>query len=156
MNGDTIIKLLSTDPYAKQIFSGFLTPDTKIKIKTFPALVIINTDKITGSGEHWCAAFHMNENLCDFFDPFGFSPNNQESGYNLTPTLFNNCKKRIFYNKKQVQAFNASTCGHHCVYFSLLRCNNIPMNKILKSYYSNDIKKNDEAVLKVIEKLKNV
>lgn len=155
MNSETIIKLLSTDPATKKIFSGFLSPDTKLNIETFPSLVIINTDKAKGPGEHWCVAFHENKNTCEFFDPFGFSPNNPLSGYNLTPTLFNNCKQ-IHYNKKQVQAFDAPTCGHHCVYFSLLRSNNISMNLILKSYYSNDTDKNDETVVKVIKQLQNV
>jgi hypothetical protein len=155
MNGATIVNLLSSNISAKSMFSGFLTPDKSIVLNNFPAIVIINTDESTGSGEHWCVAFHKNKNICEYFDPFGFSPNNEISGYNLTPNLFNNCK-RILFNKKQIQSENASTCGHHCVYFSLLRSNNIPMKKILQHYYSNNPQDNDTAVIKFIDNLKNV
>ena len=155
MNGQTIVNLLSLDPSTRKIFTGFISPDKTIKIESFPALVIINTDESTGSGEHWCVGFYSTKTVCEFFDPFGFPPKNQISGYNLTPSLFKNCNK-IFFNKKQVQALNSSTCGHHCIYFSILRSNNISMKNILTKYYSDNSQKNDNKVLKFVNNLKNV
>lgn len=151
MNGEKIIELLSTNSSTKKIFSGFLSPDTSIDIVNFPALVIINTDKITGVGEHWCVAFHKDKNICEYFDPFGFPPNNNSLGYNLVPNLFRNCVKKIQYSKKQVQAFDAETCGHHCIYFSFLRANKIPMKTILADYYTNDPIQNDLKVFTLVE-----
>jgi hypothetical protein len=155
MNGKTIVNLLSLDPSTKTLFTGFISPDKTFEIKHFPALVIINTDESTGTGEHWCVGFYLNKNVCEFFDPFGFPPKNKISGYNLSPSLFKNCNK-IHFNKKQVQALNSSTCGHHCIYFSILRSNNISMRNILQKYYSNNPQNNDTGVLKFIDKLKNV
>jgi hypothetical protein len=151
MNGARIMNLLSRDSSTKNLFFGFLSPDTSINIEHFPALVIINTDEITGRGEHWCVAFYRNRNVCEFFDPLGFSPNNKNLGYNLVPNLFENCLKKIEFNKKQVQAFDAETCGHHCVYFSFLRANNIPMLTILNNYYTNEPAQNDSKVFSIIE-----
>jgi hypothetical protein len=151
MNGAKIMNLLSTDHSAKSIFTGFLTPDTYLSINNFPALVIINTDEISGPSEHWCVAFFKNKKICEYFDPFGFSPNNEKSGYNLIPNLFKNCSQRIEFNKKQVQALDAKTCGHHCVYFSLLRANNISMQSILNNFYTDEPRKNDSIVFEFIK-----
>lgn len=155
MNGATIIKLLSSNPTSQHLFKGFLTPDTSIKLHNFPAIVIINTDKQTGPGKHWCVAFYVNKNLCEYFDPLGFPPKNETSGYDLTPKLFENCKKHVYFNKKQVQNIDAITCGHHCIYFCFLRSKNISMTNILKLHYSNDTDKNDKVVEKFIEQCLN-
>lgn len=141
MNSKRIQHILTLDPYAKLVFSGFGYPDLPLLIKKFPALLILNTDKSTGPGEHWCVSFFRNNKYCEFFDPYGMSPD----VYNFTERIFEHCST-IQYNKKQVQGLNQSTCGHHCIFFTLYRSRGIPCETILSNIYSNNIDSNDKLV----------
>lgn len=147
MNAATIGHILQTDPYTRNFFRGFIFQNTRpIKIASFPSLVILNTDTIQGKGEHWCVAFFPNSKECEYFDSFGDSP----ELYSFSSKIV---AEKIRYNRKQVQGINQLTCGHHCIYFSVLRCRNIPFQDIVEKYYTDDLRKNDYKVFRYVASL---
>ena len=151
MNGARIYHILFSDPHTRTIFNGFGYPDWNINPKQFPALFIFNTDYSSGPGEHWCVGYFDSKSICEFFDPYGLSP----EIYNLTPIIFNICDT-IIYNKKQVQHLDAKTCGHHCLFYSLHRARNISHIDILSKLYTNNTNENDSMVYNFLKKFGNV
>jgi hypothetical protein len=154
MNGATINHILSTDPYTQQYLQGFAFRNTPINIRSFPSLFILNTDLNTGHGEHWCVAFFPNASICEYFDPFGHPPT-IPGIYSFSEEIFRNINESIIYNTKPVQNLLQSTCGHHCIYFSVLRCRNIPMNTILTNHYTDSTTENDYRAFKYTQTLGN-
>ena len=146
MNGAVITHILNNDPQTCKWFQGFATPDTKIYITHKPALIILNTDKSNGPGEHWCVAIFLKNNVCEFFDPYGFSP----VVYDFKHILLEYAHK-IKFNTKRVQG-NAPTCGHHCIFFALNRSRKKSVEKIMR-VYSMNLKQNDAMVYKFVQNL---
>lgn len=68
---------------------------------------VVNLDSIKNNGTHWVAYVKVYEN-CEYFNSYG----------DLKPPLelikYLNCKK-ITYNYKKYQSFNATNCGHLCI-----------------------------------------
>ena len=151
MNGVVLHHILATNKFTKHCFQGFLAPDLQLPdILKKPALFILNTDMSDGPGQHWCVAVFPagKNNICEFFDSFGKSPD----FYNFTHTLSKHCKK-IIYNEYAVQGFNSPTCGHHCLFFALHRCANKSVRFILNQFYSSkNLTKNDRRVYNFINK----
>ena len=139
MNGTVLIKILKQNKNTRNIFQGFSTPDVPLpNIKKFPALIILNSDTSTGPGEHWCVIYIKNKNICEFFDPYGISPNY----YNFTKQLLK-ISNSIIFNTYPIQGI-APTCGHHCVLFSIYRCKGYSAKFILNNLYDkNNLQSND-------------
>jgi hypothetical protein len=155
MNAGSLISLLQSDTEANKYFRGIAWSDSVYNLCCFPTSLILNTDKTTGPGIHWCAVYFPNKTVCEYFDPFGLPPNVQNS-HNFKPALFQNCEKIIF-NKKQVQEIDETTCGQHCAYFLLLRSNNISFDEILNNYYTENLSLNDRLVRSYInQKLREI
>jgi hypothetical protein len=153
MNGATIFRLLSNDSFTKHIFDGFWFPDLPAQLMKNPALVIANTDKSTGPGEHWCAIFiDQTSGICEYFDPLGQTPNNTQGGYSFLPHL-SKYSHLVEFNSVPVQSLTAITCGHHCIYFSCLKARGFPLKTIINSFYSEDTKLNDLKAFKFVRKL---
>jgi hypothetical protein len=146
MNGARIYHILLTDSHAGDQFKGIGYPDVPIVVNKKPTLYFLNTDLSVNPGEHWCAAYFY-ENVCEFFDPYGFAPET----YSLDSIIDPHCSKR-YHNVKRVQGFDKSTCGHHCLFFSLHRCRGIPFYDIMTKYYSDDIAINDRLVFSFLQK----
>ena len=153
MIGGTISYLLSEDPLTRQLFDGFWFPDVPAKISKIPALLILNTDKSTGPGQHWCAAYISKSKHCEYFDPLAASPHNENDGYSFLNHL-SKFSKSIEYNIIPVQDPLAKTCGHHCIYFCYLRARGFPLNHILNNAYSKNLVSNDALVSKFVVGLK--
>jgi len=153
MNGGTIANLLSSDPYTRRVFNGFWFPDLKPIISKLPALIILNTDKSSGPGEHWCAAYFSPSTHCEFFDPLGEPPENTILGYSFIHHL-SSFSKTIEFNTEPVQDLEAKTCGPHCIFFAYHRARGIPMKEIILNYYTTNDKINDNIVSEFIENLK--
>ena len=152
MDSTTMIFLLKNNPHSEKYFIGIGFSDSKLKIKDYPALTILNTDSSSGPGEHWCVAFFPKKQKCEYFDPFGMQPRVKNS-HDLTPILFQNGAKIIEYNKRKVQSIQEGTCGQHCVYFAILRSRGISMQTILKYYYTNNETLNDRKVSDFVKEL---
>ena len=66
---------------------------------------IINLEKSTdGNGTHWTALYVAGDNQNYYFDSFGFAP----------PKEIEDKLKVYYYNKKDLQNIEASSCGYYC------------------------------------------
>ena len=149
MNAGSLIALLQNDQYSRESFKGIVWSDSKVELKSFPASLIFNTDKYKGPGIHWCAAYFSDPQNCEYFDPFGFPPFISGS-YDFSNILAQN-SRTVRYNGFSVQAPEASTCGHHCAFFILLRSRNNSMKDILQNFYTHNSALNDDRVKSFID-----
>jgi hypothetical protein len=147
MNVARIYHIIRSDPYTASAFSGIGYPDLQLEIHNLPSLFFLNTDLSDNPGEHWCVAYFVNKKRCEFFDPYAARP----EVYDLKAVIDPHCSE-ILYNTKRVQGYLEKTCGHHCIYFSLLRCRGHSFEKILTHFYSNDTDENDKRVFKSLQK----
>lgn len=149
MEGKTISKIFSKDPYVKRWFKGFLTPDLSIpelKFKT-PTLFVLNTDDHDGPGEHWCILIIHDRRRAEFFDSFGRSP----TVYSFTKEILKHAKNIIF-NEYPVQCLTAATCGHHCIFWAVYRARGFEPREIMKFYSAKGCSRNDKMVFKFVKK----
>lgn len=149
LTGGDIGFILRNDPHVSPIFAGFAFPDNAPEIKTFPAIAIINTDLSTGPGEHWCAAFVDSSKHCEYFDPLGVPPNDASLKFNLTPLLQSFCDTLTFI-PIPVQTPGTVSCGHHCIYFCLLRARGFSLKTILNHFYVKNTLENDAKVTQLV------
>ena len=153
MNSSEISSILSSDPIIQPIFAGYSFPDKHVNISSFPSLTIINTDKSTGPGEHWCVAYFDNNKHCDYFDPLGISPFDQVTLQSDVFPILNQFDSPISFSINPVQSMNAKTCGPHCIYFSFLRCRKFSFDTILRYFYfSDNTQANDSLVVQFMRK----
>jgi hypothetical protein len=151
MNSVRIEFILKHDPVTKKVFKGFAYPDYSESFSKYPALLIFNTDSITGPGEHWCACYFINKKFAEFFDPYGLSP----ELYGFKP-IIQKYSKTIYFNEKPVQGLLASTCGHHVLFYSLHRARGMSSRTIINKLYSDNPRKNDNMVFKYLQKFGSV
>lgn len=153
MNGLEISHILSLDPYTSQYFKGFGMSDMlKLSFRNSPsALYILNTDTSSGPGEHWCAVYFENSKG-EFFDPFGEPP----ESYNFPNLIESRSFAKMIHNPIRVQSLTSTTCGQHCIFYSLNRCRGSSMKEILNMYDIRNTAKNDEMVYNVVQKFRQV
>jgi len=148
MSADVIRKIFSSDQYISKWFCGFSTPDLPLsKQMKKPSLYVLNTDKSTGPGEHWCIVIFFENGLCEFFDSNGFSPNIYKFD-----KPFLKLAKHVEYNNLRVQSITSSTCGHHCIFFAVHRSRGISMQDIMKKYAPFNLMENDKMVYDFVQK----
>lgn len=153
MNGLRIQHLLTLDSYAGPIYAGISSVDfplPELKKGNCPSLVVLNTAPVSSPGEHWCVAYFRppsskNGRVCEFYDPYGMSP----LFYNFT-SLLGKCNK-IIYNQMKVQGDLSTTCGLHCLFYSLLRARGFSSNEIMLRYDPDNLRKNDNMVHEYIK-----
>lgn len=147
MNGSTLSYVLQKDPFTKKWYQGHAAPDTNIEpLISRPALIVLNTDLSSGPGEHWCIAVIFSKTRTEFFDSFGISPDY----YCFTSKLLEHSES-IHYNQFPVQSDNSTTCGHHCLFWSLLRARGISAKNIMQLYNPNNPPSNDLMVFNFIK-----
>jgi len=146
MNGSVINHILTSNPYTKHWYNGFSSPDLPLPhITKYPSLIVLNTDTTDGPGEHWCILIVFNNDEAEFFDSYGQSPQT----YNFHNSIFEHVKK-IKYNTRRVQG-KLPTCGHHCLFYSVLRANGFSLNNIMSNKYSENLFNNDVTVFNFIK-----
>ena len=95
MNSLQLAKILHRSPYTKRNFIGVFSVDKlPIKIKKFPACLVINTDKSGKPGKHWVAMHIKNSWTAEFFDSFGRAPQ-----WEIQKWLLNRMFKNVDWNK---------------------------------------------------------
>lgn len=150
MDDKRITVMMTSDFFTSKMWKGFLAPDLKLSekksIKNPPHLYFVNTAPTYSGGEHWCVLI-VRKKYCEFFDSFGKSPDN----YDVLKSIVPQCKK-IVYNGDRYQSYLAKTCGHHCIFFSILRARGISNKRIKKLYKKNDYRYNDSMVYKFVLK----
>lgn len=133
MLGENIQRVLTRDVFTKHMYKGVFSRDLIPRVLNSPYCIVINTDLSTGRGIHWVAVYG-DEHSVEFFDSFGFPPEQYEIkiGCDLT-------------NQKILQCTNSQTCGYYCLYYLLFRCRGYPMSQII-SWFTNDCTYNDILV----------
>lgn len=147
MNGHQLMHIINFDPYMRKRWKGFAALDTPgcMGVGTsLPAFYLLNTDKESGDGKHWCVAYIEDRKKMEFFDSFGFPP----ELYGLE-RLFP--AGEIVYNPRMVQNLEAVTCGAHCLFFAYLRSRGYSMRKVLNVYDEQDCARNDEMVSNFVQ-----
>jgi hypothetical protein len=149
MNDKRIDFMMKSDEFTSKIWKGFLAPDIFLSgkpLSPFPHLYIVNNAPTYTGGEHWCVLFVF-EKWCEFFDPFGRSP--IQNG--VMKSFLGHCEK-VKFNNIQYQSITAKTCGHHCIFFSILRARGLSCKEIKEMYYPLDLNKNDDLVFNFVVK----
>ena len=72
---------------------------------------IINFDSIEGEGTHWVCYRNLEENITEYFDPFGFIMPHEIRHYLLTSG------KKVIYSQDEIQNRNTVLCGYWCLYY---------------------------------------
>ena len=105
--------------------------------------LVLNTDPSTKPGSHWVAIYVNSDGTeADYFDSYGLPPTRVP---NISKFLMKNFKKWQ-YNKKRIQNYFSSVCGHYCIYFIVQRSKNIPMSKIANKFSAENCEQNDEMI----------
>ena len=114
----------------------------------FPSAYVINSDPSSKSGEHWVAVYFDKRGRGEYFDSYGLSPtwiglDSYMDAYSLSGWI---------YNRKTLQAYFSSFCGHCCVYFILFRCRGVPLHAIVSDFTSN-LTENDRSISRFIRNI---
>lgn len=146
MYGSVLEHVLSTNPHVQNFFHGFGNPDIlQKKIRAAPSLYILNTAPSSSPGEHWCVVCFFRGRIAYFFDSYGKPPGH----YDLTEILAPYAD-HVYHNSKCVQGETAKTCGHHCIYFSVLLSYGNTPDEIMATYDNSSMRKNDNMVYKFV------
>jgi len=109
---------------------------------------ILNLDRASGAGTHWCTFMVNNGNNNNlYFDSFGFPP----------PNELEHLLKTYTYNTKKIQDLNSDSCGWFCLmaikycedrgngprpfnqFLSLFSDKSTINEKILENFFRNDV-----------------
>ena len=145
MNSDQIERILTQDPYTKQVFKDVCPRDRLPASISYPSAFVLNTDPSWRKGEHWIAVYFDENKRGEFMDSYALNPEfyNFDSFMNENATTWS-C------NSKSIQNPLSVVCGHYCVYYILYRCRDVSMKKILSPFTSNVVK-NDQMIEKFIQ-----
>lgn len=110
--------MLTTNQIEQQLrgvrfFIGVYAVDQLPEVRSFPATLVVNTDPISESGEHWVALHLHPDRKADYFCSFGFPPLIPE----LQTFLNRYGKSGRRYNQRTMQDINSSLCGDYCICF---------------------------------------
>ena len=139
-----IERLLKKDLKSKTIFKKVCALD-QLEKPTCPSAYVINSDSSSEPGEHWVAVYFDKRGRGEYFDSYGLPPtlvglDSYMDAYSLSGWI---------YNRKTLQAYLSSFCGHYCVYFILFRCRGVPLHVIVFDFTSN-LTENDRSISRFI------
>ena len=155
MQGWTLSRSLGlffpADPYTREAFVGiyphYWLPRAHVSLR--PASMLVNMHLHNQPGEHWLAILLADQNHAEFFDLYGYPPNNA-----LFPEIIMSCLKHnttdAAFQRKQLQHSLSMACGYHCVVFLHHRNTGLPFEQLLK-LYSNDLVQNDQMVMHFVK-----
>jgi len=146
MNTKDILDFFIRDSISNKEFIGVFARDQLPKKILWPCSLIVNTDNMNDSGEHWLSIYFNKDGICEFFDPLGFSP----KYHNFEEFIKKNCVK-YYYNKNQIQSLLSKNCGYFCCLFIFKKARNYSFVKFLNLFSKYDYNFND----KLIDVLKN-
>lgn len=151
MNNFQIETFLRTNKYTKPYFFGVFACDTlpfRIPKVNQHLLIICNTDKSTGPGQHWIGIHFSADNVATYFDSFGMYPQNLY----ISNFLKRNASK-ITTNNKMIQSVFSRYCGHFCALFLYFMVRGKSLNKIVGMFKNKNLKENDILVRRLIDNI---
>ena len=144
MNTLQIERLLKKDLKSKAIFKKVCALD-QLEKPTFPSAYVINSDPSSEPGEHWIDVYFDKRGRGEYFDSYGLAP----AFVGLESYMDTHSLAGWIYNRKTLQAYFSSFCGHYCVYFILFRCRSVPLHVIVSDFTSN-LTENDRSISRFI------
>ena len=155
MDSLSIYRILSKCPITKKHFRGVHPIDHASQCITRNnrqlQIFIFNSEESTSPGLHWILVSTKGKQA-EIFDTLNFPPKL------VYREIFNRLKKLQYYpiikTPYRIQAFTSGVCGHHVIYYAILKCLKVGRKKIFSQYYrKNEQKQNDRSVKKIIEHL---
>lgn len=149
MNTLDIQKVLKLHKCTKKYFKGVYAID-KIpkKVKSKPAMYVINTDKSNKPGQHWLAIYFSSTGCAEFFDSYGRAPS-KYTGLSKFLKLNSKC---MIYNTKQIQSSFTGVCGQYCCVFLSTRCKQKSMKNFVKLFNTQNRLENDIKIKQLFKK----
>lgn len=132
--------------HTKPYFAGIYAVDTlPIIIGDEPRFIIVNTDVLSGVGQHWVLINIFPENTpYEWFDSLGKEP--QHYSNVLYDFVTQNGLKPFIMNINPVQSDISDSCGYFCLFVSDLRCQGYAFNYILDGFDGRNLNNNDALV----------
>ena len=121
------------------------------RVVKYPTVFILNTANAGQIGEHWIyLAFSHPNNPAEYFDSLG--KNVAEYSQTLDTFLKLNGNGEYYTNYKQYQSSDSVSCGYFCLFFTDLRCQNIPYSKCLEILDRRNTAENESFVAGYVSK----
>ena len=118
------------------VFSRNNLPNNKIRNGGY----VINLDEYRDIGTHWVALYVNNKTII-YFDSFGVEHIPKE----IMKFIGN---KKIITNIYRIQAYDSIMCGYFCIGFINFMFNGNSLTDYTNLFSPNDLKKNDDIILK--------
>jgi hypothetical protein len=136
MENSVIDKVLKKNcPLYRGIYACDRLPDAVLR----PSVIVVNTDPASKPGRHWICIYFDEDGYGEFFDSFGLGPKRVFERY------MNEHSIAWTFNKKQMQSLVSRFCGHYCIWYCMLKCKKVTLNKLMCSM-STDTGLNDFLV----------
>ena len=147
MNTLALDKILSSDPFVRDVFGGVF-PSDKLprEVENYPKAYVANVDKASSPGSHWVAIYFASNDTAEFFDSLGQPPGTYTMSF--VTFLDRNCLQWT-NNYKTLQSPFSNVCGQYCIYYLVHRCRKINMNTIVQKFTSNR-ENNDKLVAQFV------
>ena len=149
MNTRQITQLMKNNARTKRSFVGVFPADyvPTHPRRSKPCSYIANTDRGDQPGQHWVCMFFPINGLPEFFDSYGFPPQEE-----FLKILGNNYK----YSKGFYQFPISSTCGQFCIFYIHQRCTGKSMEEIIALFTTSNLLENDVLINSTVEREFNV
>ena|SRR5437868_8264642 len=126
---------------------GVFACDKLPKFANKPSALICNTQPSNMPGEHWIAIYLDINGKGEYFDSYGMPPLKSE----FAAFLKTNCKKNWSFNNKELQDWDSDVCGQYCLAYLSAKGHGCSLNQFLKKFDTNNKKKNDLMVAKMVK-----
>lgn len=114
---------------------------------------IINLQNMNQGGTHWVSMVKDKQNCVYYNDSYGVYP------IQVVMDLCKKYKYRLYYNKRNHQPFNTTSCGYWCIlflYYMNKRLKNKPMLQRFEAFtdlFVEDVKLNEKILYQEIKKI---
>ena len=112
LSSDELTQLAASDTLLNAQFQGVFPSDILPKIDKYPAGFIFNNEPSTEAGMHWLAFYFPEKGQSEFFDSYGFSPENYTSNFTK---FIKNSRRHI--NTKILQSMDTAVCGDYSLFY---------------------------------------
>ena len=108
--------------------------------------LIVNTDKSSDPGQHWCAIYNDGHGHLEFFDSYGRPPKDNSA---FIPQWINRRAMTLNFSRKQFQSDHSTVCGLYCILYLHQRLNGTSIDEFVASLSTN-LKVNDEYIESIV------
>ena len=115
----------------------------------YPVFYVANTDTSNLPGQHWVAFYWSSPKECEYFDSYGLSPD----VHLMFPA--EGSRVALTCNPRQVQAFDSTSCGHHCILYLISKLKGLSLQQFLSIFYPSyaSLPKNDAVAKYKVSRL---